>query len=68
MGDNSIKNSQIKILKTHAHLHIIGRKSTKFQMNPIKDVGGVAETRLSDRRPFKRIDGYMTSKAESVVM
>ena len=34
-----------KILKPHAHLHIIGRKSTKFQMNPMKDVGGVAETR-----------------------
>ena len=45
MGDNSIKNSQIKILKPYAHLHIVGRKSTKFQMNPIKDVGGVAETR-----------------------
>ena len=45
MGDNSIKNSRIKILKPHAHLHIIGRKSTKFQMNQMKDVGGVAETR-----------------------
>ena len=38
MGNNSVKNIQIKILKTHAHLHIIGRKSTKFQMNPMKDV------------------------------
>ena len=45
MGDNPIKKSQIKILKPHAHLHSIGRKSTKFQMNPMKDVGGVAETR-----------------------
>ena len=45
MGDNSIKNSQIKILKSHAHLHIVGKKSTKFQMNPMKDVGGVVETR-----------------------
>ena len=45
MGDNAIKNSRIKILKPHAHLHIIGRKPTKFQMNPMKDVGGVAETR-----------------------
>ena len=45
MGDNSIKNSGIEILKPHAHLHIIGRKSTIFQMNPMKDVGGVAETR-----------------------
>ena len=43
MGDNSVKNSQIKILKPHAHLHIIGRKSTKFQVNPMKDVGGVVD-------------------------
>ena len=46
MGDNSIKNSRIKIQISHAHLHIIGRKSTKFQMKPMKDVGGVAETTL----------------------
>ena len=45
MGDKSVKNSVIKILKPYAHLHIIGRKSTKFQMNPVKVVGGVAETR-----------------------
>ena len=46
MGSNSNKNSQIKILKTHAHLCIIGRKSTKFQMNPMKDVERVEETRF----------------------
>ena len=45
MGDNSVKNSRIKILKSPAHLHIIGSKSTKFQVNPMKDVGGVADTR-----------------------
>ena len=45
MGDNSVNDSQIKILKPHAHLHIIGRKSTKFQVNLMKDVGEVAETR-----------------------
>ena len=45
MGSNSNKNSQIKILKPHAHLCIIGRKSTKFQVNPMNDVEGVAETR-----------------------
>ena len=45
MGNNSVKNSQIKILKPHAHLHIIGRKSTKFQINPMKVVGGDGETR-----------------------
>ena len=34
-----------KFQKSHAHLHIIGRMSTKFQVNPMTDVGGVAETR-----------------------
>ena len=46
MGRNSNKNSQIKILKSHAHLCIIGRKSTTYQMNPMKDVEGVEETRF----------------------
>ena len=45
MGDNSVKNSQIKLLKPYAHLPIIGRKSTKFQVNQMKDLGGVAEIR-----------------------
>ena len=49
MGDNSVKNCQIKILKPHAYLHIIERKSTKFQVNPMKDVRGVAETRSLGR-------------------
>ena len=56
MGDNSVKNSQIKILKPHAHLHIIGRKSTEFQVNLMKDVGGVAETR-SLRRMAGQTEG-----------
>ena len=34
-----------KFQKPHAHLHIIGRKSMRFQVNPMKDVEGVAETR-----------------------
>ena len=46
----TIKNSRIKILIIHAHLHIIGRKSTKFQMNPMKDAGGIAETRSLEQQ------------------
>ena len=46
MGSNSNKNSPIKILKPYAHLCIIGRKSTKFQIIPIKDVQGVEATRF----------------------
>ena len=45
MGSNSNKTSQIKILKSHAHVCIIGRKSTKFQMPLMKDVEEVKETR-----------------------
>ena len=59
MGNHSIKNSRIKILKPHAHLHIIGRKSTKFQVNLMADVGGVAETgslRWMNRRRDRRMD------------
>ena len=50
MGNNSFKNSRIAIPKPHTHLHIIGRKCTKFQVNPVKDVGGVAGRDLSARR------------------
>ena len=44
MGSNSMKNSQIKIVKPH--LCIIGRSSTKFQMNLMKDVQGAVETKF----------------------
>ena len=46
MGSKSNKYRQIKVLKPHAHLRIIGRKSTKFPMNPMKVVEGVEETRF----------------------
>ena len=39
-----ITNRCIEIPKPHAHLHNTGRKSTKFQVNPMKDVG-FAKTR-----------------------
>ena len=38
MGDNSVKSCQIKIPKPHARPHIRRRKSTKFHVNPMKDV------------------------------
>lgn len=49
MGNNSVKYSRINILKSHAHRHIIERKSTPFQVNPMTDVGGGAETRSLGR-------------------
>ena len=51
MGDNSVRNSRIKIPKPYAYLHIIGRKSAKFQVNQMKGVGGIAET-----RPLRQMD------------
>ena len=39
-----------------------GRKSTKFQVNPMKDVGGVAETRSlgwTEGRADEWMDGIM---------
>ena len=52
MGSSSNKNSPLKILKPHADLCIIGRKSTKFQVNPMKDVEGVEETRFLTYRVY----------------
>ena len=46
MGNYSVKKSSIKNPEPHAHLHIIGRKSTFFQIHLMKDVEGVVETRL----------------------
>ena len=63
MGDNSVKDGRIEILKPHAHLLIIGRKSTKFQMNPMKDVGGVAET-ISLGRTEGRTDARMDGRKD----
>ena len=45
-SSSSKKNSQIKMLKSQAHLFIIRGKSTKFQMNPMKDVEGVEGTKF----------------------
>ena len=36
----------LEILKPCVQLHIVGRKSTKFHMNLMKDVGRVGETRF----------------------
>ena len=53
---NSTKNGRNKNEKPHAHLHTIRSRSTKFQINPMKDVGGVAGTRFrTDRRKDERM-------------
>ena len=62
MGDNSVKNSRIKNPKPHAHLHIIGRKSTTFQVNPMKDVGGGCGDKIS--RTDGRKDGITHTRTD----
>ena len=56
MGSYSNKNSQIKILKPQAHFCIIGRKSTKFQLNPMKDFEGVEGTRFLTYKAYVSMD------------
>ena len=49
-GHNFVKNMTIKNPKSHAHLQIMVKHSAKFQINWIKDVAGVAGTRLESAR------------------
>ena len=58
MGDNSVEKSRIKIPKLYAHFHIKERKSTKFQVNPLKNEE-VAETR-------SRMDGRMNGRMDGI--
>ena len=64
MGYNSVKNSRIKIIKPYAHLHIIGRKPTKFQVNPMKDVGGVAVIRSLGWTDKGRMEGITHARTD----
>ena len=52
MGSKVNKNDEIKILKPHAHLCFIGRQSTKLQMNPMKEIEGVEETRFQTYKAY----------------
>ena len=52
--------------KPHAYLHIIRKQYTKFQINPTKDVEGVAGTRfrMEGRKDGRRKDGCMHIQAD----
>ena len=45
-GHNSGKNQLSKTSIKYAHLQVMGTITGKFHQNPLKTVGGVAETRL----------------------
>ena len=52
-GHNSGKNQLSMTSIKYAHLQVMGTITGKFNQNPLKTVGGVAETRLclrTDRR------------------
>ena len=58
------KIGESKILN---HLHIIGRGSTKFQVNLMKDVRGVAETRYLGRTDGRNTEEYRWMRVISIV-
>ena len=68
MGSNSNKNSQIKILKSHAHLCIIGMKATKFQMNPMKVAEGAEETRFLTYKVYVSMGNNSVIKSQSKIL
>ena len=54
------KMAKNKNIKTYAHLHIIRKHSAKLQINPIKDVEGVARKRiLTNGRIERQMDTHM---------
>ena len=61
MGSNFNKNSQIKILKPHAHLRNIGRNSSKFPTNPTKDIEGV--DKISDLQVYVSMGNYSVNNS-----
>ena len=53
MGNNSVKNSSIKNPNPCAHLHIAGRKSTKFQMYPMTDAEEIMDRQSLSQQGFE---------------
>ena len=49
-GHIFVKHMTIKNPKSHAHLQILAKHPAKVQINSIKDVAGVARTRLESAR------------------
>ena len=65
------KNSHIKILKSHAHLYIIGNRKevckTKFQRNPMKDEG-VEETKFLTYKAYVGMGNNSVKKVQSKIV
>ena len=69
MGSKAVtpsKNSRNKILNPHKHLHIIGRKSTKFRMNLMKCVVGLCQKWSNKNSKTKCTFSYHRKKVYKV--
>ena len=66
-GHNFVKNMTMKNPKSHTHLQTMAKHSAKFQIKSIKDVAGVAGTRLESARavtPPKMAETKINQSAE----
>ena len=64
---NSGKNQLSRTLIKYAHLQVMATISGKFRKNPLKTVGGVAETRTSVDKWLKLTKGHNSGKKPSSV-
>ena len=62
-GKNQLSMTSIK----YDHLQVMARISGKFHQNPLKTVGGVAETRTSVDKWLKLTKGHNSGKKRSSV-
>ena len=63
-GHNSGKNQSSMTTIKYAHLHFMRTITGKFHQNPLKTVGGVAETRLCLQRDGLWMDGWMDGRKD----
>ena len=61
-GHNSGKSQSSMTSIKYAHLQVMGTTTVKFHQNPLKTVGGVAETRLC-----LRTDGLMDGRTNPLL-
>ena len=66
-GHNSGKNQSSMTLIKYAHLQVKATISGKFHKNPLKTVGGVAETRTFVDKMAKTDKGHNSGKKRSSV-
>ena len=64
-GHYSGKNQSSMTSIKYAHFQVMGTITGKFHQNPLKNVGGVAETRTSvEKKRLKLTKGHNSGKKE----